>query len=81
MEKIKITKENLKEFLKESKADPREFRKKVTTMAIRMEGQFQVETSEGPIHCPDGWLAVDQRGYPYPIPDDEFQLIYEKVEK
>lgn len=56
-----------------------EFRKKVTTRAVRIDGPFVVETSEGPLRCEDGWLAVDARGYPYPIAADEFRLIYERV--
>ena len=73
----KINQENAKEFMKEAK----EFKKKVTTMAVRMTGPFQVDTSEGPLHCPDGWLAMDKRGYPYPIANDEFVLIYEEVKQ
>lgn len=53
------------------------FRKKVVTRAIRVEGPFVVETSEGPLRCADGYLAIDARGYPYPIAADEFELIYE----
>lgn len=34
----------------------------------------------GPLHCADGWLAIDARGYPYPIAADEQALIYEPVE-
>jgi hypothetical protein len=61
-----------------------EFRKKVNTRAIRIEGPFRVDTSESesePFFCEDGWLAIDARGYPYAIADDEFQLIYEPVEQ
>ena len=57
-----------------------EFRKKVPTRMTRIDGPFTVETSEGPLHCEDGWLAVDARGYPYPIAADEQKLIYEPVE-
>lgn len=55
------------------------YRKKVTTQAIRVAGPFVVETSEGPLKCEDGFLAVDARGYPYPIAADEFALIYDKA--
>lgn len=55
------------------------FRKRVETRAVRIEGPFMVETSEGPLTCQDGWLAMDARGYPYPIAADEFALIYEPV--
>lgn len=53
------------------------FRKKVNTHMTRIDGPFIVETSEGPLRCEDGWLAIDARGYPYPIADDEKALIYE----
>ena len=56
------------------------YRKRVLTHALRIEGPFTVETSEGPLHCEDGYLAVDARGYPYPIAADEFALIYEPAE-
>ena len=55
------------------------FRKVPLTRALRMDGPFVVQTSEGLLHCEDGWLAVDARGYPYPIAADEFELIYEEV--
>lgn len=53
------------------------YRKKVLTSALRVEGPFTVQTSEGPLTCADGFLAVDARGYPYPIAVEEFELIYE----
>lgn len=56
------------------------YRKKVTTRAMRVQGPFEVETSEGTLTCSDGYLAIDARGYPYPIAADEFELIYEPVE-
>ena len=55
------------------------FRKRVTTRAIRIDGPFEVETSEGTLTCKDGWLCMDARGYPYPVANDEFELIYEKL--
>lgn len=57
----------------------REFIKVVPTKMIRISGPFFVETSEGRLGCKDGWLAVDKRGYPYPIAADEQALIYEEV--
>ena len=54
------------------------YRKKVLTRALRIEGPFTVETSEGPLRCEDGYLAFDARGYPYPIAADEFAMIYEE---
>lgn len=56
------------------------YRKKVTTAAIKVNGPFTVETSEGPLACEDGYLAVDARGYPYPIATEEFEMIYEPVD-
>lgn len=53
------------------------YRKTALASALRIEGPFTVETSEGPLTCQDGYLAVDARGYPYPIATDEFELIYE----
>lgn len=54
-----------------------QYQKKVKTHAMKIDGPFTVETSEGPLKCEDGYLAVDARGYPYPIATDEFELIYE----
>lgn len=58
------------------------FRKTALTRAIRMPGPFRVETSETenePFLCEDGYLAWDQRGYPYAIAADEFVRIYEEA--
>jgi hypothetical protein len=52
------------------------FRKIAVTSAMKVTGPFTVETSEGPLTCADGYLAVDARSYPYPIATDEFELIY-----
>lgn len=54
------------------------YRKQVPTQAIKIDGPFTVNTSEGPLTCSDGYLAMDARGYPYPIATDEFELIYER---
>lgn len=56
------------------------WRKTALTRMIRIEGPFTVQTSEGPLRCEDGFLAVDARGYPYPIAADEQIKIYELVE-
>jgi hypothetical protein len=58
----------------------RTYRKKVLTRMVRVEGPFTVQTSEGPLECIDGFLAVDARGYPYPIDAQEQALIYEEVQ-
>lgn len=52
------------------------YQKKVQTKALRLEGPFTVATSEGELRCADGYLAIDARGYPYPVAADEFDLIY-----
>jgi len=53
------------------------FRKIALTRAVRIVGPFEVQTREGTLSCPDGWLAVDAHGWPYPIAADEFRRIYE----
>lgn len=57
-----------------------EFRKVAFTKAIRIFGPFTVQTREGILSCEDGWLAIDANGWPYPIADDEFRLIYEPTD-
>jgi hypothetical protein len=59
--------------------DWRTFRKIALTRMIRIEGPFTVQTSEGPLRCEDGWLAMDARGYPYPIAADEQAKIYAEM--
>lgn len=56
------------------------YRKRVLTWAFRVDGPFAVQTSEGLLRCDDGWLAMDARGYPYPIATEEFALIYEEAD-
>lgn len=58
------------------KGDWKRYRKTAVTSAKRIEGAFTVVTSEGPLSCEDGYLAVDSRGYPYPIAAEEFEKIY-----
>lgn len=53
------------------------YRKHALTSATKIDGPFTVVTSEGPLHCRDGYLALDARGYPYPIATEEFEQIYE----
>lgn len=57
------------------------FRKVALTKMIRIDGPFVVQTSEGPLRCEDGWLAVDARGYPYPIDHTEKEMIYVPAEE
>jgi len=53
-----------------------EYRKTQTTRAVRIAGGFTVATREGELSCPDGWLALDSNGDPYPIAADVFRAIY-----
>jgi hypothetical protein len=55
------------------------FRKTAITKMIRIEEPFSVQTSEGLLTCQNGWLAMDARGYPYPIAVEEQAQIYEPV--
>lgn len=55
------------------------YKKKVITLAIRMEGPFEVKTKEGMITCEDGYLARDEEGWPYPISKTVFDMTYEKA--
>lgn len=56
------------------------YRKKTLTAAVRHEGPFECVTSEGNVaRCEDGYLAIDQAGYPYPINKEEFERTYERV--
>lgn len=61
-------------------ADWKTYRKTSLTMAVRIIGPFEVKTREGVLKCPDGYLAVDAHGWPYPIAFDEFERIYEEVD-
>lgn len=53
------------------------YRKTAITQMARIDGPFIVLTSEGPLRCQDGFVAMDARGYPYPLSADEQALIYE----
>jgi len=55
------------------------YRKKYLTKAQRITEPFEVKTTEGPLVCQDGYLAIDSRGFPYPIDKDEFENIYEEI--
>ena len=68
-----ITKDNLPG----DPADWKRFRKTALTPMVRMDGPFTVQTDEGPLTCQDGFLAIDARGFPYPIAADEHAKIYE----
>jgi len=69
-----ITKDHLIEFEPSLKL----YRKKTLTRAIRMKGPFEVATREGILRCSDGYVALDDQGWPYPIARDEFELNHEE---
>lgn len=54
-----------------------EYRKTTTTRMVRIDGPFQVRTREGPLACPDGYLALDANGDPYPVAVDVADATYE----
>lgn len=56
------------------------YRKKTLTRAIRIQGPFQVQTSEGLMACEDGYLALDNKNNPYPIDREVFETTYEEIE-
>lgn len=59
--------------------DYAEYVKVRPTLAIRMPGPFSCLTSEGNVaSCADGWLAVDSRGFPYPVNAAEFLATYRR---
>ena len=53
------------------------YRKRVPTNAVRVRGEFTVETKEGTLHCLNGYLAFDSAGWPYPISKSDFEVMYE----
>lgn len=57
------------------------WKKRHITLAKRIEGPFEVVTREGVLTCPDGYLAIDSAGWPYPIAVDEFEHIYVSANK
>lgn len=74
MEKLGIpvfSRDNVPSFV-----NARKYRKRVSTKALRMTSPFSVDTGHGVATCEDGYLAIDARGYPYPIARDEFEKIY-----
>ncbi len=68
-----ISKDNL------PSGDYRYYRKTPLTRMLRMDDSFTVQTDEGIMTCHDGYLAIDSRGFPYPINADEHAAIYEEV--
>ena len=57
------------------------WRNRKLTAAVRIIGPFSVATQQGILSCPDGYLAVDAAGWPFPISQDEFESLYEAAEE
>lgn len=74
-----VTVRFLKGVVPDESWDWKAYRKTSLTRAVKIDTPFVVETSEGELRCEDGYLAVDARGYPYPIATDEFEMIYEEA--
>lgn len=55
------------------------YKKKPLTQAVRIKEPFTTQTKEGPLLCLDGYLAVDNRGNPYPIDREVFETTYEEI--
>lgn len=48
-------------------AEFEEFVKTTPTRMVRIQGSFKVMTLHGLVECDDGWLALDEDGWPYPV--------------
>jgi hypothetical protein len=48
---------------------------------VKMDEPFTVVTANGMASCASGYLALDSRGYPYPIDEDEFDGSYEPAKE
>lgn len=60
------------------------FRKTTVTSMTPIIGPCTVITQEGPYDLPPewhGWLAVDDKGYPYPISADTHAQTYVEVDE
>jgi hypothetical protein len=53
-----------------------EYQKINPTRMIRITGVFKVATKHGVVECEDGYLAIDDTGYPYPVAKDVFERSY-----
>lgn len=73
-----FTKDNLPD---DETADWGTFRKTHLTKMVRIEGPFEVETKEGKLSCPDGYLAIDAEGWPYPISAADHAQMYEQTDE
>jgi hypothetical protein len=54
------------------------YTRKSVTMMSRVEGPFKVQTQHGVVECDDGWVALDEEGWPYPISVSVQEKSYER---
>jgi hypothetical protein len=76
-----FTRENLNDF--QSPNDPRKFRpyrRKNVVWMMRVDGPFKVKTMHGTVECDDGFVAVDEEGWPYPIAASVHAKSYEAAD-
>ena len=55
------------------------YRKNMPLRALRSSTPFAVETQEGKVWCEDGYLAIDDDGYPFAIDKEAFEIAYSSV--
>jgi hypothetical protein len=56
------------------------YRKKGVTWMMRVSGPFKVQTQEGLVACDDGYVAIDEEGWPYPVSASVHAKSYEATE-
>jgi hypothetical protein len=76
-----FTRENLNEQQSLSDSPFRPFRRRRSEVwMMRVTGPFKVVTQHGIVECDDGWVAVDEEGWPYPISASVHAKSYEASE-
>jgi hypothetical protein len=75
-----FTRENLNEQSQDQSPGFLPFRKKTVTWMMRVTTPFKVVTHEGVVECDDGYVAVDEEGWPYPIALSVHGKSYEPAE-
>ena len=55
------------------------YQKRALTRAVRIDGPFEVTTSQGKCTCDDGYLALGSDGWPYAIGVEEFEFVYVRI--
>lgn len=60
----------------------RKYQKSVPTWAVQLPRDATIITREGEVQAKEGdYLDLDASGYPYPIEEEEFERMYDLVEK